>query len=699
MNKLLNRFKLGSKIRALVIVSIIGLLSVALATSFSVNQSSKNVDTLNRIDMPYITAMTNFQTNVQNASGLFGIYEMNNDEAVYEAAMNALNEAQVYFDELKKITEQQGIEQVMIDQVSAIQIAFEKVKADSQTTHEVSSELRVTREEGEKKGPNWSVRIFAFQKSTLARMKTNMTSDTVTPEETEKNMEIVKQTNTLIETVESIRISNLNAQVNDDIEVINEHLSDFKTVKESIAALSQLVKSKSDADILNDISKIADEYEVYMTKLVDLGRQLDELAVERNKSVNQLVELANSGTQTAVQNTSKNSSGIEQILSNLLKLMIVVSVIALVIMISFSVLITGNIIKPVNTIVNVADAMAKGQLHLQNISYESKDEIGVLSRSFSMMHIKLRELITRIQESSQSVDMTAEQLKINASEATIATEEVAKTLNEISQGASHQSVDTEEASHRISELAEIIEMNTLSAGKLATSSMNMETLTMEGIQVIEVLTKKTEQSDQVLREIFDVIELTNESAEKIGDASRLISGIAEQTNLLALNAAIEAARAGEAGKGFAVVADEIRKLAEESSKSTSYIDNMLKDLVTNAQKASKTSNDVKEIIKEQVSSVDLTKEKYTSIADAIHITTEETKNVARLSEQMEYNRKEVVTVLESLAKIANTNADRTEQTSAASQEMLSTMEEVTYASEALNQLASELKVLISYFEL
>src|SRR5690606_17996697 len=105
-----------------------------------------------------------------------------------------------------------------------------------------------------------------------------------------------------------------------------------------------------------------------------------------------------------------------------------------------------------------------------------------------------------------------------------------------------------------------------------------------------------EESGRAIESIYQSITKTNESSAKIGEASDLIKSIAEQTNLLALNAAIEAARAGEHGKGFAVVADEIRKLAEEAAASTRVIDEMIKNLQSDVDQAVTTMNRVEEIL-------------------------------------------------------------------------------------------------------
>jgi len=699
MNALLNKFKLGVKIWAVVIVAITGLLAVALATTFSVNISTQSTNVLNAVNMPFITAMNSFQKNVQKAANSFDAYSLTSDETYYTQANELIVKAQFDLDQMTEIASNKLASKEMAQQVDEIKTLFDLVKADANTTYEAATAMKTTRDEGSLLGPDWSRTIFDYQKISVSRINSSAGSTTINIDDNKKNMEILENTNKLIEKVEIVRIANLTAQLNRNVEDIKLHMSEFSQVQDSLKVLQDNTISPSDAKILREVSIISANYETYMNTIISLWEELDALSVTRDQNVDKLIELTELGTLNATQNTVDNASEIKRILAGLLSMMVIVSVIALVITTLFSIVITKSITKPVDNIVQVADAMALGKLNVQAKINQSKDEIGVMTRSFSLMQDKLRDLIMKIQESSHMVDTTAEQLNINATEATLATEEVAKTLNDISVGATQQSEDTEAASSKINELAMIIEKNTLSANKLAANSATMEELTSEGIKTMDILTSKTEQSDEAMKEIFEVIELTSISAAKIGEASRFISGIAQQTNLLALNAAIEAARAGEAGRGFAVVADEIRKLAEDSSKSTAQIDHMLKELTQNSKKAIDTSTQVKEIVREQVASVDDTKEKYLRIAEAIHSATLETKNVTEFSLTMEENRKEVVKVLESLAEIASQNAERTEATSAASEEMLSTMEEVSSASDILNSLATELQELIKTFEL
>lgn len=329
---------------------------------------------------------------------------------------------------------------------------------------------------------------------------------------------------------------------------------------------------------------------------------------------------------------------------------------------------------------------------------KKKDEIGDMARALQGVIDSLRNIVHEIQDSSEQMAATSEELTATTQQSASAAEEVSKTIEEIAGGASNQAHSTEDGSEKAILLGELIDKNASYLGHLNTAAHGVMDAVDDGLAEVEVLSSKTQESNHAAKEIYDVILKTNESSNRIGQASEVIASIAEQTNLLALNAAIEAARAGEAGRGFAVVADEIRKLAEQSSDSTNAIDEMVKELQGNAQDAVKTMERVSGIVKEQTESVEQSKDKYLLIEKAMNNAIQEMEKLNASGVEMEKMKNEILDTLQSLSSIAQENAASTQEVSASMEEQAASIEEVANSSESLSQLAQNLHEIIEKFK-
>lgn len=360
-----------------------------------------------------------------------------------------------------------------------------------------------------------------------------------------------------------------------------------------------------------------------------------------------------------------------------------------------------SIAKPIILAVDHSRLIAKLDItrYLPEILLKKKDEVGDLARALQEIIISFREIIGEVNESSEQVAATSEELTATSQHSASASEEISRTIEDIASGASSQAHSTEEGSEKAKLLGELIDKDANHLKNLNSAANRVKEAVDDGLVEIENLTAKTQESNQASQEIFDVIIKTNDSSSKIGQASDVIASIAEQTNLLALNAAIEAARAGEAGKGFAVVADEIRKLAEQSSSSTKVIEEMVKDLQDNAQEAVKTIERVTTIVKEQTASVENSKDKYLLIDQAMKNAIEEMENLNASEKEMEKMKDEILDALQNLLSVAEENAAATQEVSASMEEQAASIEEVANSSEALSQLAQNLQSIIAKFKL
>lgn len=326
------------------------------------------------------------------------------------------------------------------------------------------------------------------------------------------------------------------------------------------------------------------------------------------------------------------------------------------------------------------------------------DEIGHIGKSIITMQKNVVDLVKQISEISQQVAASSEELTATSQQTSIASEEIARAIADISQGANDQASDTEKGAMSVEELGNLIESNKQAVKKLIMEIEEITRLKEEGLLVVKDLVEKTKSSGEATEEIRDVIINTSVSADKIQAASHMIKSIAEQTNLLALNAAIEAARAGEAGRGFTVVAQEIRKLAEESNKFTEEIEAIIKDLAEKTNMAVVTMEEASDLLRSQTESVEITHNKYMGIAASIEGMKKHIDAINESEKLMEKKKNDVINILQNLSAISEENAAGTEEASASVEEQTAAMVEIANASESLAKLADEMQQSVIKFK-
>ena len=215
--------------------------------------------------------------------------------------------------------------------------------------------------------------------------------------------------------------------------------------------------------------------------------------------------------------------------------------------------------------------------------------------------------------------------------------------------------------------------------------------------IMNELSISNDHTMDAIERISTQITATNDSALKISEAIQIITGIAEETNLLSLNASIEAARAGEQGKGFAVVANQIQKLAEQSNESALKIAETVTALMEDSENTVVVMGEVKEIVDEHKDKLELTKKQFNFVHKGIEDSRSETELIKEQTEICDNGRKKVVDVISNLSAISEENAASTQETTASMQELNATINLLAESSSNLLDLSEDLKKHVNFF--
>lgn len=356
------------------------------------------------------------------------------------------------------------------------------------------------------------------------------------------------------------------------------------------------------------------------------------------------------------------------------------------------------VIKPISKMVDVTKVVAAGDLKMK-VDIKSKDELGMLANHFNNMIENIRILLSEMNDMGRQVSSTSEQMMVSTAEVSKVAEQVAHTVSELAKGATEQAQSAQISNDQVNELAEEvskISQNTVDSQKL---TIEAQKTVEKGIHTIEYQKNKMLQSKQATETVTNEMYDLSEKSAKIGHIVKLISSIAEQTNLLALNAAIEAARAGEQGKGFAVVADEIRKLAEESNQSAKNIRDIINEIQIGVAKAVEQIHHANIIVDEQEQAVNETTNTFEEILQAVEVVTENIKEVTQRCENLNQSSQSVEQNIADIASITQQSAAGAEEVAASTEEQAATIEELSASAELLASLSNQLQKSIAKFSI
>ncbi|RML80520.1 Methyl-accepting chemotaxis protein [Pseudomonas savastanoi pv. savastanoi] len=335
-----------------------------------------------------------------------------------------------------------------------------------------------------------------------------------------------------------------------------------------------------------------------------------------------------------------------------------------------AVIITRQITRPLQETLAVVDRIASGDL-TQTLAVTRRDELGVLQQGIQRMGSTLRELIGGIRDSVVQIASAAEELSA--------------VTEQTSAGVNSQKVETDQVATAMHEMSATVAEVARNAEQASQAASNADREARDGDKVVGEAIVQIERLANEVGRSADAMNQLEQESDKIGKVMDVIKAVAEQTNLLALNAAIEAARAGEAGRGFAVVADEVRGLAQRTQQSTVEIETLVAALQSGTRQVSSIMLSSRELT---VSSVQLSRQAGTSLGSI----TQTVSNIQAMNQQIAAAAEEQSAVAEEISRSIVNVRDVSEQTASAS-------EETAASSVELARLGGQLQTMVSHFRI
>ncbi|QCX33206.1 methyl-accepting chemotaxis protein [Caloramator sp. E03] len=422
----------------------------------------------------------------------------------------------------------------------------------------------------------------------------------------------------------------------------------------------------------------------------------EEIQNQRNLTVN----IQNAINSLVEKNASESKAAVDR--ANLLysksrTIMIWISISLTILSAVLAYLVIKLLKNSMAQINNVAEKLSQYDFTV-DMETNGKNEFVQMNKSLSMVVENIKKALLEIITNTETLSASSQELSATSEEMASSSQELANTMQQVADGASSQANDLQSIVQLIADLTKSIENVYGELRNVKTETDNATDKANIGKQEMDKLVKSIEEIKNAFEVVINKVGNLTSSVKEINNITNVINSISEQTNLLALNAAIEAARAGEAGRGFAVVAEEVRKLAEESKKSTADIIELVNSIQSDTDEVIKTSNEVENFIKSQTNAVGKTVESFGLILESV-------ENIAPLMNRTYEGMDEIVKSkdivlekVEGVSAVVEENTAATEEVSASSQEISASSEEIASTSQTLSAMAIDLANIVNKFK-
>ena len=489
---------------------------------------------------------------------------------------------------------------------------------------------------------------------------------------------------------------------------VSQNIDDARAqLDRTIAAYQQAAVDNYEKETLDKVFKAIHDYRtegVHAVALANIGNKQESYAYfvehasgkldEVNKDLSDLVKYKDEQGKEAVAAEGRRFTQQMQII-------MVLFVTAVVVIIGLGLVIGRSVTGPLVNVIRNVKQIAKGNLAVAELDAESKgkNETAALSLAINTMANSLRDLVKTISVSADQVMRSSEELSAITAQNSESSNQISGSVGEVARDSEQQIKALDETIAIINHIAEHIEQVSQNTSNVTKITSETEGSAETGKKAIKAVAEQMHKIAGQAESMQSAINNLATSSAKINEIVGVITAIAEQTNLLALNAAIEAARAGEHGRGFAVVADEVRKLAEQSQESAQQIGVLIQENQANIDKVLAAMKVELEDVGTGLEVVDGADKSFKEITGLIDAGSETLQNIIGLIEEVARGSEQMVRGIRQVKLISQETAAQTQSVSAVLEEQTASTEQITAASQSLAAMAEELKNTVSLFKL
>ena len=380
------------------------------------------------------------------------------------------------------------------------------------------------------------------------------------------------------------------------------------------------------------------------------------------------------------------------------KITVIVVILAVIVALALGILFASNMSGAIGYMCYKVQKVAEGDLTV-SIKNKRKDEFKLLTEELGMMIKNIKHLITNVTTASDDLNIASDQVAESSRMFMQTSEGIQHAVSEIEQGVAKLDEDSADCLSQMDSLSEKIGAVTEGTGVIGGLAVETGESIKQGVESVSELTGTAQSTTEITTHVVEAIGVLETKTRSIGQIIGVINGIAEQTNLLSLNASIEAARAGEAGRGFSVVAEEIRKLADQSLGSAKQISKIVDEIIANMGEVVKVAKKAEDIVKLQEESVGNTTHSFNEMEGQVQTLVESLEGIKAGVNNMEEARAATLGAIESISAIsAETSACSTNVSDMAAKQM-SAIHTLDEAANQLTARAEELTVLLQQFKI